>query len=367
MRKLIWVVAGDTGGWNATYPVVRLAADAGFHIKTFFVGACAKQAEAGILKTDPRFEVVPMWVAEECDLVVVGMSQSVEGLQAATQAALTAKAPVVAIQDYYGSATTWLKAMQEHGTLGNIRSLGVIDEAAAKDIQEKVPAFTALAITGGPHFDQVMAKKQTWAADRAALRSQLGVADGEVLFLVVGQPDGTAEIVAMLDGALQLMQPAVPARVLISMHPRASALNQTAVAAYLQQGTLSLVNPLPIASDDLLPAADFVLAGYSTTNHFAVLYGMPGVMYVRTPILQADLERDTGFDRPMEAQAGAAWYVTTPAEITHVITEVQAGDGSAELAAIKQQQAAMGKYNDGQATQRVWAQWSRYLLPSHSA
>jgi len=60
---------------------------------------------------------------------------------------------------------------------------------------------------------------------------------------------------------------------------------------------------------DLLPAADVVMSGFSTTNYFAILLGLRDVVYAGTPQLLADLQAEKGLQRPPETTAGAGWCV----------------------------------------------------------
>jgi UDP-N-acetylglucosamine 2-epimerase len=365
LSKIIQAVAGDRGGWNAINPLLTKAADEGCAIEVQLVGASHKQVQEGQLKLDNRFKLVDKLQSSAQAVTVLGMSQSVEGIAAIVSAVLVTQGSVIGIQDYYGSALPLLRELKRKDKLEALTLLCVNDAIAEQHIRQ--PGFdnVNIQITGNPYFDQVAAVKQNWSQRRQEFRNLLALQDTDVLFLVVGQPNGTAEILEMLEAGLAELSLTQPTNILVRMHPRATPENQQAVTEYYQATAYDhfviMPDTLTLTSDDLLPAADFVLSGYSTTNHFAVLYEMPGVMYVKTPSLQQDLLRDTKLDKPLEVEAGAAWYITQPTELVHAVTEVLASNQSTEVQQIQAKQQEIAQYNNGQASERCWSQVKKLL------
>lgn len=90
---------------------------------------------------------------------------------------------------------------------------------------------------------------------------------------------------------------------------------------------------------------------------------MPGVIYIKTPLLQKDLLFEKNLSKPPEVEIGAAWYVTSLTELTEAIQAVKAGK-SEKLDHILLVQKKISEANDGQATSRVWEQMQKLLEQS---
>src|SRR3989344_191137 len=363
----MYALAADRGGWNALAPVLKQALSEGCGVRVFLVGTTAQQFRSGSLKIDDRvptetdINILRRFFASSRLVTILGASQSAEGTMAPSRAAIASPAPLLSIQDYYGSAIPLLKAL---GREKNLDTLCVTDEIARDHLIKQGFSGQHIVVTGGPHFDLIKEKKDTWIQDRQRLRTDHGISENEKIFLVVGQPGGTAEILGLLDQAIKtsaLLKDA--ARVIVRMHSRATTKNQQAVQRFLQNPSALKAIDIPstriVSSDDLLPAADFVLSGYSTTNHIGILYQMPGVIYVGTPKLTEDLKRDTGHSIPLEVAYGAAWYVQTPAELIEALREIQKGQESSKLQQILHKQTTIAAHNDGRATERVWKEISK--------
>jgi hypothetical protein len=374
--KRIAVVAGDRGGWNALEPVLLKALDAGCSVTVMLAATCANQYKVGTLRLDQRCAVAVVegrgWTEvenfgrEAQDLLVIGASQSGEGTMAGRWAMEEASVPVLTVQDMYGSSLPLLQELDRARELGKVQCVCVADEFAREQLLTYCAALiNRIVVTGGPQFDKVVEQKKTWAERRRQLRQAMNIDEGNLLFLIVGQLNGTAESIALVQRAMERLSLDKPDHLIVRPHPRATWLDQ----ALLEYAEESLVNDwfkkidstLAATSEDLLPAVDFVLSGYSTTNYFSILFEMPGVVYVGTPSYRWDLYREKGLMKPPEVQAGAAWYVEDPEDLIHVIQEVHKGDASDELRQIKEAQRRMAQYNDGHAADRIWTEMQKLL------
>jgi hypothetical protein len=372
--KRIIGVLGDVGGKNAALPPLELALNAGCDVLLLLAGTCRTLHRGGKLAFDPRFLVHEVGSApaeyahlrQPHHLVVLGASQSVEGSTVAAGVAILAQAPVVAIQDMYGSSVPTLKVLQREGCLGRIACVCVTDEFSRQHLlsqgleifQDRVP------VTGGPQFDKVIEIQKTWAPRRARIRGTL--APHDLLVLIAGQLNGTTEMLALVDAASLKLGLPNNLHVVLRRHPRSTELDQWLTNACLgRTGPRLRFYDVPQeyapTNEDLLPGVDIVMSGYSTTNLYGVLYEIPGVVYVGTPSFRWDLWREKRLEKPPEVKAGAAWYVETSGELVHVITELQRGDASTDVSRLKEAQRRIAQHNDGHATDRVWAQMRNLL------
>jgi len=199
--------------------------------------------------------------------------------------------------------------------------------------------------------------------ERARVRRALRLPSAEttLLVLVVGQISGTDEVLEMVLGALRLSASPQSARIVVRMHPRATSDDVSRTAGVQARAPPELFDVDPAAldafasSEDILAGADLVVSGYSTTNFFAILEGLSGVVYASTKTLRAKYRRDKKLDVPPEVEAGAAWEAGTAEELATVIGLLRRGpEGSPEMRElVKAQQALTSKY-DGKAAERAW-------------
>lgn len=367
--KKIYVVAGDRGGWNALEPPLIKALNAGCEVTVYFVGTCVDQYRSGILKLDGRLRVITgdqmtpeNFVAEPHDLTVLGASQTDGSARAVAQAGYATTAPIQMVEDLYGSALPTLKLLQGSKRFSKTR-VCVTDAFAHDQLIDAFVPEAQIAVTGGPQFDKVIEVKKNWMERRQQLRHMMKVEDDELVFLVAGQLNGTAEAV-MLVREMALKQK-YRVRLLVRQNPRATWLDDALLGSCHGSIPLSYFIEVPrtmaAASEDFLPAVDFVLSGYGPTNHFGILYGMRGVVYVGTPSFRWDLWHEKGLEKPPEVEAGAAWYVETPDDLAHVVQEVQKGNQSDELLRIIHAQSIIAAYNDGHAADRVWVEMQELM------
>lgn len=275
-------------------------------------------------------------------------------------------APCVGVQDMYGSFLPLLRRLDACGEMVRLRRLCVSDPFAQDQIISALPAArSCLAVTGGPHFDKVMTLKDQWPSKRQALQAALGIDKRDVVFLVVGGLNGTAEMLQLLEEASSVIGGRI--RAIVRMHPRATpdetqqVTKFRRVSLWFRRSEIEVDPMLVGSSEELLPAADFILSGYTTTNHFAILLGMVGVIYAGTSSIRRDHKAEKGLDRPPEVVAGAAWYVQTSAELVGVVRLVLQAPETGKVTRLIKAQAQLAACNDGKAAERVWQEVKKLL------
>src|SRR3989344_482039 len=373
--KTICVVAGDRGGLNALLPVLSIALENGCNVHAFLAATCKTQYEASHLKLDSRIQVVTgdatmhdvgdFFSTRECDLLLIGASQSQEGAQAAIHAmshkGLTTH--IISVEDMYGSIGPIIDSAGEY-----FSTLCVIDQFAQEIAVERDITLTdRIAITGGPQFDKAVEVKQNWAERRACIRNALRAKDDTLVFLLAGGVNGSAELLEIVDKGIEIAGVEDMAQGLLRMHPRSTSEDQQVLGKYYADrlGILHEGDGKQAAAniDDLLPGVDFVLSGFSTVNHLGILYEMPGVVYVGTPAFRQDLMAEKNLERPPEVEAGAAWYVQTPEDMARVIRALTLSDvvKSRDVRFIRDEQHRIASYNDGHAAERVWQEMCKLM------
>jgi len=366
LKKRIVAVASDRGGWNAVDPSLRLALDAGWSVHACLDGASAKQHAQGALPIDARTFVIPPPsdahgfgpLRGEYDLLVVAASQSEQGTETACNAVRGLNPiPSVAVQDMYGSLAPTLRGINPIA----FDRICVHDAFAGALLEEAGLASAAsLRLTGGPQFDRVIGMRRDWDALRAGLRHSVSLRSEDFVVLIVGDTEGTVDLLELLELGLSRSGRA-DAKVILRAHPRATAEEREKGEAYMRTTSLRFVDvpaDLRLSSDDFLPASDIVMSGFSTTNYIGLLCQMPGVVYVGTPVFRDSHMREKGMAVPPEASNGAAWYARTSEDLGRVIRDVtelfRNQVASPELSAICAKQRQLAETADGQAAQRVW-------------
>ncbi|TSC64117.1 MAG: hypothetical protein G01um1014106_265 [Parcubacteria group bacterium Gr01-1014_106] len=375
--KTILAVFGDRGGWNACEPPLLKALDAGCAVRVYFTATCGKQYTDGKLKTGSFFEVqagdsdkdsIQKFMHHPHDLLVVGSSQSKEGSRASAYALTDRDRTSLVVQDAYGSAVPMLALLYQQPLRPYVK-VCVTDEFSRAHLMQTISGLGLydVIVTGGPHFDKVVEMRRTREERRRTLRQALNVGTKEPVFLIAGGVGGTDEILELLEAAIEQAGLAETAKVILRAHPRAREEDKVLTAAFMNApkypGWFTDVDrALAPTSDDLLPAADFVLSGFSTTNTIGILLQMPGVVYVGTPTLKKDLMDEKKLERPPEVEAGAAWYVQTAADMAGVITAIRLGARDVpHMLKIVAAQERIASFNDGKATERVWAEMQKLM------
>ena len=372
-KKVIRVVAGDRGGWNAIEPPLVRALDAGCAVRVFLTATCGKQFLDGKLCPDKRMDVMTgmantatmaaFFGYSEHHLMVIGASQSKEGTEATKNALMvpTFLVPRLGVQDMYGSIMPTLRLADNA-----FDCLCVSDEFARSMVLKEFPGLgDRVVVTGGPQFDKTIEIKKSWNEKRRQLREAMHIDGDQVVFLVVGGLNGTAETLKLLEEGIEKSGFAQRAKVILRTHPRATDEDKYLLKKYLAIGGRTWFTDadraLTPTSEDLLPGVDFVLSGYGTTNYFGILCGMSGVVYVGTPAFKRDLKAEKGLDRPPEVDIGAGWYVQTGVDLARVVVDVRHGSKLMSVLKLQEAQKKIASFNDGHATDRVWGQMQRLM------
>ena len=227
-------------------------------------------------------------------------------------------------------------------------------------------------MNGAPQFDAAFKRRATFLAERAAVRRKLGLRAGDVLVFLVGQPHGADELCRM---AVAATAGRPRARVLVRLHPRAEPAAREAVETIRREHPglffdKAHSSALFKSSEEILPGADVVVSGHSTTGDFAILLGMPGVVYSQTAAFLSVLEREKGVRAQPQVEAGAAFAMRSAADLARVVDAIGEwaaavdGRGVARVApamvqdpalrAVLEAQLKYSSKDDGRAARRSW-------------
>lgn len=379
--KVIAAVAGDIGGYRAVEPVLSKAVDAGATVRLCLAGKSAEaHAKGGFLK-DERFQVMVIdattlasdliQFGNGSSILVAAVSQSAEGAMAVESVVLMITAPIVVVEDLYGSCIPVLRKIDASAgpSRREVDSVCVADRYAKQHLLNVIPELNGrVVVTGGPQFDQVPNMKETW--DEQADRVLALLPKDAIPIVVAGQLNGTDEMLRMIRDAfwsVKLLWERLA--VILRTHPRATDEDKNTTAGVVEElkaAGLTFVDvPREIAatSEHLLPAVGkgrgLVLSGYSTTLQYGIFLEIPGVCYMLTPSLLADLKREKGLDMPPDAAAHLGWCIREPRDLRHVITAVQLG--SMELHDLRERQHEVAQYCDGHAADRVLAEIAKVV------
>lgn len=367
----VYAGAGDVGGLKAIEGPLKKVCDAGGTVVLLLVGSCAKQHQEEKDWWDKRFETISKWEdvvmiaallheREDNCLTVIASSQSPEGAKLAADMASHSYAPVLAVQDVYKSLNPTLELLG--AAVEKIDRICLTD-AFSQDLILNVPVVVPqqCVITGGPQYDKVAQLREHWQVERSSLRGMLSLTDHELVFLLVGGLNGSAEMLYLVNEALGRAGLYDRARIIYRPHSRATELDKALADAYkVLMRSVQFVDTSAVSdSMDLLLAADFVCSGYSTVNYAAILCGIAGTVYVGTPSYRWDLWREKQVEQPPEVGAGAGWYVQDAVDLVAVFKKYFAVPGlhPAMCAA----QTRICQYNDGHAADRVFDEMVKLL------
>jgi len=368
-------VAYDRGGWNSLEPVLELALADSVHVQVLLGGASAQHHRQGLLVLDNRVKVTligEIWDEQAAQAAVrdfvntehagtmVAASASTEGTAAGLEALCSSRAPgMVVVEDTYGTAGALLAQVTSMCPDRAKRVIATVgDKIGQQLIHRRVPQFPgSVRLTGAPQYDAVARMRLDFGRRRHDLRQHLGVSQDEVLVLMAGQPRGTHEMLHMLRDAV-FAASNVKTKLLLRQHPRATSFEQRSAQTFREQTHPDFFVDADLdvypSSVDLLPAADVVMSGFSTTNYFAILLGIRDVVFAGTPALLRDLQLEKGLTRPPETDAGAGWFVDTSKGLSSVLNQVHAAHESKDAAKVRAAQKDLTADYDGQAAKRVW-------------
>jgi len=372
--KRLLCVAGDLGGWHAAAVVLAKLADGGADVSVVFTGPSRRAFGEKSLEIDSRFVVrekevnavgaIPAVAKamvgrhesplhERYDVLIVAPSQSKDGNVETVKIVNEVKdnVPVCVIEDMWGSAVPFLNKIKPN--ILKRTSVCTIDQFAKKMLVEetKIKAKKVF-VTGGPQFDRVLELRKNWDEQRKMIRKNV-VKSGYV-YLVAGGVNGTDEI-------LDLVRPVLRAQdvVIFRQHSRSTVKDrkrsEKAIEKIKQMGGKFLDVDKKIApyTESILPGADFVLSGFSTTNRYAIMLGIVGTIYVGTKSFQKDLWTEKKLKLPPEVEFGAGWYVRNAKEMKKVIEEISVVTTGKRKQNIIKKQQKIAQFCDGKAAERV--------------
>lgn len=364
----ILALVGDRGGFNALNPVLELALQKGYEVQIILTATCAKEHTDGTLPLHKSIEVLIALDADNVerlvlqhssDILVIASSQSKAGTEASVAAIRASEGRrILVLEDMYGSAHNALKEAAQQKMIDRVKAVCVTDEAAKELLRQRVPSLKDCVFAeGGPQYDYIPKLRKEFRPRRKDLRDSMGVNKKQPVFLVSGGQNGTRDMLEMVEQAIPNSCENRNPKIILKQHPsRATNADKEAVQCYLGSSPCRkrFIEVSALSSEDLLPGVDFILTPYSTTARFGIYLGMSGVIYVGSPVILRDFQEEKGadLDRPLEAKAGAAWYVTKPEELARRIKDVLNNTVSADF---HRAQMAFTKTCDGNATLRVFS------------
>jgi hypothetical protein len=371
--KKILALGGDLGGFNNIVPVLAKAADKGASVQLLLSAGSARQFEQGKLKLDPRFRVYSDVKDREAivtpDAIIVGASQTDEGTENALTGITHHHIPgqrVLLVQDMYGSAHPLLRELVKYTNMAGLRRVCTHDAFAARMMANEFPQLAdkkgvKISVTGGPQFDSLLRSGEELHKRRQEVRQQLSPTDRnrkieekDLVVLVVGGVSGCAEILCIVHLALQQLGLTNKSFVIVREHETRATPEDRHMTAAMKASMhdIAFTDVLGMPIEDLLPAADIVISGFSTVNYKAILQNKPGVIYAGTPANRIELMKEKGLNVPPEVEAQAGQYVENARDLAFAINRVR--DGFASMKHIVNGQWPMIQSNDGRATDRVF-------------
>lgn len=365
--KKIVVVAGDVGGLNAILPVLPFLKQAKHAVRFYLVGPCEKKYLAGDLPFPDGIEIAHGGFTREAieimlnaslyNLLIVCASQGDEGAAAgihATQLAFNANLPIMGIEDMYASMGPILEK-----TAFFMDRICVMDEVAQQLLATRYTNCKSnIVVTGGPQFDNLIPMKKQYKTLRASLRNAMGAKDNDLVFLIAGGINGTADLLEITTQGISQAEVRDRSKIILRSHGRATTEDKELMKAWLdghpEQQFVDPGKTLAPSSDDILPGADFVLTGFGTTGHKGILLEKQGVVFVGTPAFQKDLMAEKTLEKPPQVEDGAAWYVKTGEELADVIRTFLQPTSPRQVLDMIRKQNKIAAYNTGNAALRVF-------------
>ncbi|KAK3262173.1 hypothetical protein CYMTET_28955, partial [Cymbomonas tetramitiformis] len=299
------------------------------------------------------------------------------GTEITRRAICSSRAATGVVEDRYSTALAALVEATAECPPAAQSTVVYVADSLAKEIIDTHSTFRGdvavmgalmgdVAVMGAPMYDAVVrAQTETEGGQRRLeVRRELGISQEALVVLIAGQPVATSEILQLVLDTLLLerINNILPrqVRILLRPHPRTlpdeesktESVLATAPEEFFDADTTAAV--LRASSESLVPAADIVISGYSTTNYYAILWQVPAVVYAAIPTLMNKFQKDKHLAQVPEVAAGAAWSVAQPTDLGHVVQDVLSTRPSQEAEAIQRAQVALCKFHDGHAARRVW-------------
>lgn len=216
--------------------------------------------------------------------------------------------PIISLQDYWGNH----RASQNKEIISRISAVCVPDEYAAS--LWKDDGFSGeIFVTGNPAFDRFASIDV--AKERSRLRAQLHINDSDRVILYAGQGtphhiEADKKTFAYVTEAIRLLNEDMPVTLIARPHPRAV---ETEYYKEYSHGIETIDTSVFALSDEILPAADIIVAMASTSLLHACFLRIPAVS-VLLPEQGRALLKEIGLDDfpPNVMGATAAIYDENP-------------------------------------------------------
>lgn len=294
-------------------------------------------------------------VIPQPDVVLVDPSASDRGLENYVELHFK-QAPLVLLEDYYGTALPALQRFAEFGVVP--QRVCVMDQFAQALILKTYPQLKEkIIVTGQPAFDQLAHEDGTMQYQQ--VRAQLGVeADTKMVVMFGVAADSRALLRAIMEQWLQA-KISQPYYFIFRAHPR-DQIKQTEYDAIVTQAGLQTRSTLDYTADEMNLAADVVM----TTTSIQGLYGV----YHRKPTIHILDRQYGGYSQNMIAdyvpppcQCGASLAVSDLTKLSTMIPALMTADSTV----YQDLQKNMAKYYmlDGQNTARVLQVVDQLLIP----
>ncbi len=274
-RKIILCIADAPGPAEFLAPVIPLLkGDGDVHViavasaksvlKQMGAVECNDESYAGVL-----FETI------KPGLVVLAISSLTNGPYVnnkIVQLAYDNNTPVICLQDTWGNQR-W---PQNKDVMSRINAVCVLDEFAAS-LWRKDGFMKDIFVTGSPAFDRFAAIDVS--KERTRVRAELGIGESERVILYAGQ--GTPHHIeqdkktfSYVADAIRALNEKMPITLIARHHPRAV---ETEYYKEYSHGIKTIDTSAFEFADEILPAADVIIAMSSTSLLHACFLRIPGV------------------------------------------------------------------------------------------
>ncbi len=356
-RKIILCVADAPGPAEFLAPVIPLLSeDTDVHV--IAVGtARSVLKEMGAIECDDESQASILFENIKPDMVVFAISSLTNGPYVnnkIVQLAHENNIPVICLQDMWGNQR-W---PQNKDVMSRSDGVCVLDEYAASLWRED--GFNKdIFVTGSPAFDRFATIDVS--KERARVRAELGIGENERIVLYAGQ--GTPHHIeqdkktfAYVTDAIRALNEKMPVTLIARHHPRAV---ETEYYKEYSHGIKTIDTSGFEFADEILPAADIVIAMSSTSLLHACYLRISGVS-VLLPDQGKVLLKQIGFDDFPPNVMGATVGIYN--EDTDVLIQTLEGIFTDELLRSRIRGAQEKSFPlDGGSAERVAAVVRRFL------
>lgn len=226
--------------------------------------------------------------------------------------------PIISLQDIWGNH----RASQNKKIIPRISAVCVLDEFAASLWKED--GFSGeIFVTGNPAFDHFA--NIDVVKERNRLRKQLRINDGDRVILYAGQGtphhiEADKKTFAYVAQAIRLLNEHMPVTLIARPHPRAV---ETEYYKEYSHGFETIDTSIFAFSDEILPAADVIVAMCSTSLLHACFLRIPAIS-VLLPEQGRALLKEIGLDDfpPNVMGATAAIYDENPEALRQMLEAI---------------------------------------------